>query len=97
MSKVPESWRGRKLVACEGGPRTRAWFFADDWAEQVRLAISGGETPYVGRTLGYVETDGLVDHPTYPQLSGKVLRWNPDLAAQRSLALPTDTTEETSA
>jgi hypothetical protein len=50
-------------MMCDGGPRTRAWYFESDWTEELRIARDAGESAFDGRTLGYVETDGVVDQP----------------------------------
>lgn len=79
--------RSTKLVAFSGGPRDRAWVTLDDFRADVAAARFNGETPRTGRTLGYVLTDGMIDHPDpklYPGFVGAVARWNPDLASELS-------------
>lgn len=72
----------RKLVVCVNGPRANGWYFLEDWHEQRRLAEWSGETPYTGRTLGYVPVrDETMPHPEYPTVTGHVLAWSPDTAA----------------
>ena len=79
-----------ELVACVDGPRANSWYFLrhgeGSWHSLRRLARAAGESPYDGRTLGYVPTKDALPHPTFPDLSGHVLRWDPAAAAAADAA-----------
>lgn len=71
-----------KLVVCVGGPRNRGWYTEEWWQELVSSERADHRTAHDSQVLGYVLTDGRVDHPVHHGASGRVLRWNPDRAAE---------------
>lgn len=80
----PDGVASRPLVVCVDGPRSGAWYFAtggdESWAGLRRIALDQGEDPTTSRTLGYVRTRDMVDHPRWVGIAGTVLRWNPETA-----------------
>lgn len=77
-SAPPESVAGHALVVCLGGPRHGAVYFdthgPHSWASLRRLAEWHGETPELGRTLGYERTEEKRMHPKWT-VEVTVLKW----------------------
>lgn len=73
MSIPPKAppWGARPLIVLRGGARDGWWYFADDFATQIRAAERSGIT-----APPYAPTTEQVAHPTY-DCTGTVWRHTP--------------------